>query len=304
MKTVFGPVNSRRFGLSLGIDLSPESKSCNFDCLYCELEAAKPIDHIDNPPTVEQVIADVKSALVKTPNIDVITITSNGEPTLYPHLDELVRRLNELKGKSKLLILSNASTIMDKHIQDSLLDIDIVKLSLDCATPKCFQKIDRPLKSIHIDDIIEGMLLFRKRFNHALVVEVLVVEGINDNEEEMDAIAKVLKRIKPNRIDLGTIDRPPAYKVRGVDTQTLVKLSESFVSQPLSIIHKDSPKERVDFDDEAILALLKRRPQSQYDVAYLFTDRAEQRLQKLIEEKRVHIQSIAGVRFYDVRHDT
>jgi len=86
-KYIFGPVSSRRFGLSLGIDLSPESKSCNFDCLYCELSPAKTVDTIAHPPTVDAVVAEVQEALKAYPDVDVITITANGEPTLYPDLD-------------------------------------------------------------------------------------------------------------------------------------------------------------------------------------------------------------------------
>jgi len=109
-KTLFGPIQSRRFGLSLGIDLSPETKSCNFDCLYCELAVAKVTDTIKNPPKVEDVLAEVAQAMVEFPDIDVITLTANGEPTLYPYLDALVDGLNLLKKDKKLLILSNAST--------------------------------------------------------------------------------------------------------------------------------------------------------------------------------------------------
>ncbi len=116
-KYIFGPIQSRRFGLSLGIDLSPEHKSCNFDCLYCELKPAKVTDAITNPPLVTSVISEVKEALQEYQNIDVITITANGEPTLYPYLDVLVDELNNIKKDKKLLILSNASTISDLKIQ-------------------------------------------------------------------------------------------------------------------------------------------------------------------------------------------
>ena len=294
----FGPINSRRFGLSLGIDLSPEAKSCNFDCLYCELKAVKPIDEIVNPPKVEDIIKDVKAALLKEPNIEVITITSNGEPTLFKDIDALVDALNLIKRDKKLLILSNASMISNPNIQAVLQKIDIVKLSLDCATQKCFQKIDRPIKGILVSDIIDGIKTFAQTFRHDLIIEILVVKGVNDKEEEMDALNLVLQDINPCRIDLGTIDRPPAFDVQPVSSETLKDLSSHYHGLPISIIHKEQPKTRIDLSEDDILHTLKRRPQSQSDVDYLFSDRSKQSLEKLLDEKRVLKQKIAGVVFY------
>jgi wyosine [tRNA(Phe)-imidazoG37] synthetase (radical SAM superfamily) len=294
----FGPINSRRFGLSLGIDLSPDVKSCNFDCLYCELKAAKPIDKIPNPPKVSDIISDVKEAIKKEPNIEVITITSNGEPTLYNELDTLVDELNKIKEDKKLLILSNASMISYANIQATLKKIDIVKLSLDCATQKCFQKIDRPIKGILVSDIIDGIKTFSQTFSHDLIIEVLVVKGVNDKEEEMDALNLVLQEINPCRIDLGTIDRPPAFDVKPVSSETLKNLSSHFYGLPISIIHKDKPKTRIDLSEDDILHTIKRRPQSQSDVDYLFSEISKQNLKKLLDEKKVVKQTIAGVIFY------
>ncbi|MBY0540244.1 MAG: radical SAM protein, partial [Campylobacterales bacterium] len=140
---IFGPIPSRRFGISLGVDLSPSKKQCNFDCLYCELEGAKTVDKMDSSPSVSEIISAIKENLEKHSKIDVITLTANGEPTLYPKLDELVEEINKIKGNIKTLILSNGSTIYKKDIFNTLLKIDTVKLSLDCVSEKCFKKLDR-----------------------------------------------------------------------------------------------------------------------------------------------------------------
>ncbi len=293
----FGPVNSRRFGLSLGIDLSPKEKSCNFDCVYCELKAAKPVDTIKNPPSVKEVINEVKEKLKKFSDIEVITITSNGEPTLYPYLDKLVDELNKIKQNKKLLILSNSSTICDKHIKSTLEKIDIVKLSLDCATSKCFKKIDRPLKGLDIANIIGCM----KEINPpTLIIEVLLVKGINDKETEIKELNKVLQQIKPDRIDLGTIDRPPAYKVQKVEEERLLELSKLFTNLPVTIIRKNSPKTKEDFSKEEILDLLSHRPQSQFDVETLFSEKSKEILNKLVDNGEVRKSDVGGVEFYRV----
>ena len=300
-KYTFGPIHSRRFGLSLGIDLSPDEKSCNFDCLYCELKGAKPTDTIKNPPLVDHIIAEVQKKLQEEDKIEVITITSNGEPTLYERLDELVEKLNKIKGEKKLLILSNGSTIDKDSIQDTLKKIDIIKLSLDCATKKCFKKIDRPLKNINLDNIKNGILKFRKIYNGELVIEILVLKGINDNKNEMQELNKILNQIKPNRIDLGTIDRPPAYEISGVSTDKLVELSNYFENLPISIIHKNRSAKMIDYTKNEILFMLKRRPQSDSDVQYLFSDISKNNLKELENNGLIKKISIASVNFYKIQ---
>ncbi len=295
---VFGPVNSRRFGVSLGIDLSPSWKSCNFDCVYCELKGAKPVDSIKNPPKVEDVIDEVKKALCKFENIDVITITSNGEPTLYKELNKLVFELNKIKQDKKLLILSNSSTISDEKVANVLMGIDIVKLSLDCVTQKCFKKIDRPLNNININEIINGIKTFAKEFKNTLVIETLLVKGINDNQEEIEKLNNTLNLIKPSRVDIGTIDRPPAYRVKPVDEKDIIRLSTFFSGLFVSIIHKKEPSAKEDFSSKEIFQLLKHRPQSQFDIDTFFSDNSKKRVLELLNDKLIEKRDIGGTFFY------
>lgn len=299
MSCIFGPVSSRRFGLSLGVDLSPGQKSCNFDCLYCELFSAKPVDTIINPPAPTEVIQETREALEKFPDVQVITITANGEPTLYPFLDELIQGLNAIKGKRKLLILSNGSTIMRTQIQESLKKLDIVKLSLDCATQECFKKLDRPLKGIFVEEIIEGMKEFRKKFIGVFVIEILVVKGINDKIEEMEELNKALQQIQPDRVDLGTIDRPPAYRVEAVSYQKLVELSKAFTNLHLNIVSRKGktphPKE---LSDKEILDTLKHRPFTDEDVASLFDEETRKRFSRLLKEEKIETKNVGNILFY------
>ena len=297
-KTIFGPIQSRRFGLSLGIDVSPDEKSCNFDCLYCELSVAKLRSKIENPPKVTDLKSEIKRALIEFPDVDVITITANGEPTLYGDLAKLVKEINLIKDGKKLLILSNASTINESKTQRALKDIDIVKLSLDCATKECFKKIDRADESIKIEEIIDGMKVFRSIYGGELVIEILVVKGINDTKEQMRELNLVLNDIKPDRVDLGSIDRPPAYSVEGVSEEELIELSKEFTSLPLHLIYKEKPKDLIDFSKDQIIQTIKMRPQSKLDVKQLFSEDSKNILQELIDEKKVIISDIAGVDFY------
>ena len=296
MKYVFGPVASRRFGMSLGIDLSPDKKRCNFDCIYCELEPAKPIEQYDNPPRVDEIFDEVKKA-INSFKFDVLTITSNGEPTLYPYLNELIDKLKTLN--KKLLILSNSSTIDKKEIQNTLKKLDIVKLSLDSVNEKTFKKIDRPHKNIILQHIINGIREFRKMYKGELIIEILVVKGINDKIEEFQALNKILAEIKPDRVDISTIDRPPAYNVEGVEIEKLFKLAEYIENQHIFIPTRENINYKIEnLTKEELLNTLKKRPFSQSDVENILDERTQKIFNDLLKENLLEEVWVGGIKFY------
>jgi len=232
----------------------------------------------------------------------VLTLTANGEPTLYPHLGELIDRINTIKGTIQTLILSNGSTIADPAVQEALLKIDTVKLSLDCATPRCFKRIDRMHAGIDIETIQAGMLAFKARTTHLLIIEILIVAGINDREAEIDALNDYLRQLRPDRIDLGTIDRPPAYKVQPVSYERLYALSQRFDADlPVHITHrKHVTGTPGTYDEDAILTTLAKRPLTQEDIEILFDNSSQKRLQKLLTEGKISLTDNHGVKFFTV----
>ena len=298
---VFGPINSRRFGMSLGIDLSPKQKSCNFDCVYCELKGAKPVEEIENPPSVNEIMGALKEALKAHQNIDVITLTANGEPTLYPHLKELVAKVNEIKDKAKTLILSNGSGARDQKICEALQGLDIVKFSLDSAVQSTFKKIDRNKSGIEVNELIKAMAKFRKEFKGELVLEILVVAGFNDKEEEFTALNEAINEIAPHRVDVGTIDRPPAYNVKGVDASRLEELASKIKGVPVTIARAHKIEQKYEFSKSEILAMLERRPQTTANVEENFSEHSKQILNKLLQDGAVYQTDVAGVKFYKLR---
>ena len=298
---VFGPINSRRFGMSLGIDLSPKQKSCNFDCVYCELKGAKPVEEIENPPSIDEIISALKEALKVHQNIDVITLTANGEPTLYPHLKELIVKVNELKGRAKTLILSNGSGVRDQKICEALQGLDIVKFSLDSAVQSTFKKIDRNKSGIEVNELIKAMAKFRKEFKGELVLEILVVAGFNDKEEEFMTLNEAINEIAPHRVDVGTIDRPPAYNVKGVDASRLEELASKINGVPVTIARAHKIEQKYEFSKSEILAMLERRPQTTANVEENFSEHSKQILNKLLQDGAVYQTDVAGVKFYKLR---
>lgn len=292
---IFGPINSRRFGLSLGVDLSGAKKQCNFDCVYCELDAAKPIREQESVLSVEEILTELKAVLKKDVKFDVLTLTANGEPSLYPHLKELILELKKLIKDKKILILSNGTAVLDEEKMRTLMLCDIVKFSLDSANEKTFYKIDRALKGIDLSKMIEKMAEFRTKFSGALVMEILVVKGFNDNEEEFVLLNDALAKIAPMRVDLSSIDRPPAYAVSGVDEMRLLELSGLISSVPVFIAKRH--KAILSFSEEELLKTLRLRPQSELDVE-CFDTKSKRNLQTLLEKGQIKSVNLAGVKFY------
>ncbi|RTI84330.1 radical SAM protein [Campylobacter jejuni] len=300
MKILFGPVSSRRFGRSLGIDLSPSEKQCNFDCVYCELVPKKAQEKQDEIISIDKIISEVKAVLEKNVEFDFLTLTANGEPSLYPYLNELIFSLRSIAKDKKLLILSNGTAVLDEDKFNALLKLDVVKFSLDSAVAKTFYRIDRALKNIDLEKMIEKMADFRARFNGDLIIEILVVKDLNDNEEEFKALNQALKKIMPLRVDLSTIDRPPAYAVKKVSEEKLLKLSKLIDSTPVLLAKRHYEGEKLNFNKEELLKMLHLRSQSEIDIEAKFDEQSKTLLNQLIKEKKVKILDLAGVKFYKV----
>ncbi|EDP6594325.1 TPA: radical SAM protein [Campylobacter jejuni] len=300
MKILFGPVSSRRFGRSLGIDLSPNKKQCNFDCVYCELDPKKTQEKQDEIISIDKIISEVKVMLEKNVEFDFLTLTANGEPSLYPYLNELILSLRSIAKDKKLLILSNGTAVLDEDKFNALLKLDVVKFSLDSAVAKTFYRIDRALKNIDLEKMIEKMADFRARFNGDLIMEILVVKDLNDNEEEFKALNQALKKIMPLRVDLSTIDRPPAYAVKKVSEEKLLELSKLIDSTPVLLAKRHYEGEKLSFNEEELLKMLHLRSQSEIDIEVKFDKQSKTLLNQLIKEKKVKILDLAGVKFYKV----
>jgi wyosine [tRNA(Phe)-imidazoG37] synthetase (radical SAM superfamily) len=302
--TLFGPINSRRFGISLGIDLSPNIKQCNFDCLYCELrERAKQIGEQRETVPMEDILEDIEEGLKKYSDIDVLTFTANGEPTLYPNLYEMIKRVEPLKEKYgvKTLILSNGGNSWIPEVKKALLEFDKVKLSLDCATEECFLKIDRPLKGITIEDVREGILQFSEVYRGDFYLEVLFVGGINTKESEVYELNSFFRKLeRVTRIDIGTVERPPTYQVEPILYDELFSISTYFDSDlPVMIIrHQDESKGSLNLSKSELLRTLSLRPLTLYDVASIFDEETQENFNTLLTEGLLENHFVGDIDFY------
>ena len=302
MSLVFGPLLSRRFGLSLGVDLSPAYKQCNFNCVYCELKASSPIDsqEIVIPPS--QVLSAIESALNLHKNLEVLTFTANGEPTLYPHLEEVILGAKSLVKPHpglKTLILSNGSRFGE--CKEALMHFDLVKFSLDSLDPVVFKRVDKPSKSLSLSAMKAGLMDFAKDYRGELIAEILVVARINDEAHLHRQSADFLKTLGIKRLDISTIDRPSSHRVFPVSMSKLYEIAEVFDGLPVCVVtRQDAQKdiEKRNLDSKAILETLRRRPLSRLDCETLWDEASGQLVENLVKEGEVVIRRVAGLDFY------
>jgi len=296
-KNIFGPIISRRFGKSLGVDLSSSIKQCNFDCLYCELEPKKVVNNQKSIDSLKSIQEELIDSLNHHDGIDVVTLTANGEPTLYPQLDKIIEFVNQHKKEASSLILSNSSTIMNQDIQHSLSKLDIVKLSLDAISANVFKKIDRAYSDIKIEDIIDAIIEFRKIFKNELIIEILFVKGINDSDEEIAKMIETISLIAPDRVDLSTIDRPPSYNVSPISKTKLYQIAQKFDNTNITVASRDNTSISQSFTQDEILATLSKRPLNFMDIEALFDQKTQNIVTKLLQNSTLTTKSVAGVDF-------
>ena len=178
--------------------------------------------------------------------------------------------------------------------------LDEVKLSLDCATQKCLKKLDRSHKGIEVENIKAGMLAFKERYKGPLVIEILIVQTLNDTKEEIAQLNEFLLKLRPTRIDIGTIDRPPAYDVKPVSYEKLLEISHLFdPSLPVYIAsRKKAEISPSSYSVEEILDTLSKRPLTQEDIQALFDEESQKNVEVLLDQKKIKRVLTNGVEFY------
>lgn len=211
MKYIFGPVNSRRLGRSLGIDLFSK-KLCNLNCIYCEAGASATLVNRRGLYTpTEEIIAEINafcSDSHRLDSIDVFTVTAQGEPTLHQGLGEILLHLKKTTDKP-LAVLTNGTTLTRASVRAELMPADIVIPSLDAVRLESFRTVDRPASDLDLDMIIAGLTRFTWQFPGQIWLEILLVRGLNDSHEDIDALLAAIAPMRIDRIQLNTVLRPP-----------------------------------------------------------------------------------------------
>jgi wyosine [tRNA(Phe)-imidazoG37] synthetase (radical SAM superfamily) len=269
-KYIFGPVPSRRLGRSLGVDLVP-FKTCSFDCIYCDLgrTTRKTISRqaFASPETIGEELEFTLSILDKKP--DFITLSGSGEPTLNNNIRQIIRRAKEITS-IPVAVLTNSSLLSLQEVRDDLSEADVVVPSLDAITPALFEYVNRPHSSLSIEDIVRGLIQFRKQYRGKLWLEILFCRGINDDREEVERLKAVIERLEPDRIQLNTPVRPPAEDFAFPLTFIQLEEIKNALGNKAEIISDFSAAlgdELHVVKDTEILNLIKRRPCTAEDIS-------------------------------------
>jgi wyosine [tRNA(Phe)-imidazoG37] synthetase (radical SAM superfamily) len=209
-KHLFGPVPSRRLGVSLGIDLVPY-KTCTLNCVYCECGRTTnlTLERKEYVPT-EEILTELDDYLTGNPELDYITFSGSGEPTLHTGIKRIIDFLKERYPKYKVAVLTNGTLFYDKGVRQELVRADLIKPSLDAVSEEAFRKVNRPHIDILPRGMIDGLIAFRKEFEGAIWLEVFIVPGLNDGDSELQLMKEAIGRIKPDKVQINTLDRPGA----------------------------------------------------------------------------------------------
>ena len=214
-KHVFGPVPSRRLGVSLGVDLVV-SKSCNLNCIFCECGATKKIQlKRQRFKDMNEILDEIQSVL-KVIKPDYITFSGSGEPTLSLDLGNISKAIKEnLKYKGKICLITNSLLLADKQVIKELEYIDLIIPTLNTLRQDIFEKIVRPDYRTSVDEIKKGFInLNNSNYKGKIWIEIFILENINDNKENFIEIANFLnsENIRYDKIQLNTIDRVGAER--------------------------------------------------------------------------------------------
>ena len=264
-KHLFGPVPSRRLGMSLGIDLIPH-KICSLNCVYCECGATTNLTHERREYVpVDEIYTELKDFFQHNPDPDYLTFSGAGEPTLHSHIGEVIDFLKELRPAIPVAVLSNGTLFGEPGLRKELMRADLVLPSLDAATDEALRKINRPRRELKASAYIDGLVDFSLEFKGEIWLEIFLLPGYNDDLKNLEALKEAAMRIKPGRIQLNTLDRPGTVAgLHPLPMNRLKEISAYFGMDQVEIIAP--PQERQEVKsyrsdlEGAILETIARRP--------------------------------------------
>lgn len=225
-KYLYGPVLSRRLGKSLGVNTMP-FKTCSLDCIYCECGPTTnlTLERKEYTPTNE-IIEELEDYLKTNPDLDYVTFSGTGEPTLHSKIVDIIAYLKEHYPQYKVAVLTNATLLNVPGVINDIKGADLIVPSLDGVSKRSFEKIDRPHADLSLDDIIEGINQLRKNFSGEIWLEIFIAPDVNDTMDELKLYKDVLEKVNLTKIQLNSLNRPGIVDwLKPVDKEQLQKIA-------------------------------------------------------------------------------
>ena len=322
-KYLFGPVPSRRLGISLGIDLLRD-KICSFNCIYCECgrTSRQTMTRDEFVPTAD-VITEINDYLKNFDMPDYITFSGSGEPTLHSGIGEIVEHIKSINPEIKVALLTNATLLSDPKVREEISKIDVVLPTINGISAESVKRISRPLGNFDSEKIIEGLISLRKEIKNSkasttkqtIWLAYFAVEGINTSEEELALAKEAILQIMPDRVQLNTLDRPAAESwVKPSSKETLEKIIEfwNLIDEhgiPVEIVSKYRSRReirsyKIDIE-HSILSTISRRPCTLEDISdslMLHISEVTKYIDVLEKEKKIKLQIEDRGVFYTKTH--
>lgn len=264
-KYLFGPVPSRRLGISLGVDLVPK-KVCSLDCVYCEVgkTTKHTTERMEYIP-YDKVTAELEDYFLNNPDPDYITFSGSGEPTLNSRIGDVIRFVKKLKPEIPVAVLTNGTMLYDKKVQEELMEADLLMPSLDAATKGVFERINRPVSELDFSKYIQGLIGFSAKFKGKIWLEVFILPGYNDNAQELEELKRIIEIIAPDSVQINTLDRPGVVEnIRAATHDELERVVNSWGLSNVEIIAAAKERKKIQSyrkdAESAILETIARRP--------------------------------------------
>jgi wyosine [tRNA(Phe)-imidazoG37] synthetase (radical SAM superfamily) len=303
MKYLFGPVPSRRLGLSLGVDLIP-AKTCPFDCIYCEVgsttvKTQKRREYISTAAILQEL---EEYFCGSGPVPDYVTLAGSGEPTLHCGLGEIIAHLKKITAVP-VAVLTNGALLYDPGVRQEICQADVILPSLDTVSPELFQTINRPVVGLTVDKMIAGLQALRTEYTGQIWLEVLFLRRLNDTPEELAMLKETLRLLRPDKVQLNTAVRPVVQDFAlPVSTQKLAEIAD-FLGDRAEVVADFGNHGHPNFNlsDGDFIATLARRPQTPEDLAEvlgLSLPVVQNRLDVLVKQGRLRHSEHQGKIFY------
>ncbi len=306
MGFVFGPLPSRRLGQSLGVDPLP-LKVCNWNCIYCQLGRTVPLtnERREYFPR-ESILAEVQEALAsqKPGAVDWVTLVGSGETTLHAGIGWLIRNI-KAHTEIPVSVITNGSLFHLPEVREELCAADAVLSSLDAGNARLYRKVNRPAAGLRFDLLLEGLFAFRNEYSGKLWIEVMLMKGINDNEDALKEISAILERVRPDQVHISVPSRPPAEtNIQQPDDESLRRAADILGVRAQLIQASGGVFDLSGHESpaDAALAILSRHPMSETDVRRTLErwspGQVEEALHHLIATGQAQVVERYGERFW------